>query len=414
MRTRGSGTIERRGGGVRARISIGGELITTATVSTREEAEQGLAALRDLVASRRMVPTGALTLGLFARGNQAELKRVLKVLGRYVLCAPIGDLPIKAIVAKDLYEWLDWIAGRRKLRQLVGGVRVASEKSITVRTQRGAWHALRAVFDLAIRKGIIDRNPVSDVRPRFARVATEKDEETGLNFLTEQEVDLLIAARGIDPFERLSYLFAIGTGMRQSEIRLLRWCDVDLPTGKITLSASATKGGKRTGKRRTFLALPLALEALRAVQKMHAKISAEDPIWGREIGGRVKPFAKGYHYGWLDRSRGRQGVSVGNRSRLRINDAVNFHGFRHTTIVGLLSGYRALTGGRKWTVIEVASWVGHSTSEVTEKYYAHLPSLTLGNVAAAESRDSVVSKAREQERPTKETQGDRFALLEVD
>jgi integrase len=39
----------------------------------------------------------------------------------------------------------------------------------------------------------------------------------------------------------LVYLFAVGTGLRKGELRRLRWCDVDLGRGRVTVTAASAK-----------------------------------------------------------------------------------------------------------------------------------------------------------------------------
>jgi integrase len=78
---------------------------------------------------------------------------------------------------------------------------------------------------------------------------------------------LLSTARG-DRLEAL-YVFAIHTGLRRSEILGLKWTDVDLETGTISVQRSLDTNGtfnppKRNNSRRTVKLTDQAIEALKA------------------------------------------------------------------------------------------------------------------------------------------------------
>jgi integrase len=76
---------------------------------------------------------------------------------------------------------------------------------------------------------------------------------------------LLSAARG-DRLEAL-YLFAIHTGLRRSEILGLKWADVDLEAGVVSVRSLDTNGifnpPKRNKSRRTVKLTDQAIEALK-------------------------------------------------------------------------------------------------------------------------------------------------------
>ena len=78
---------------------------------------------------------------------------------------------------------------------------------------------------------------------------------------------MLSAARG-DRLEAL-YLFAIHTGLRRSEILGLKWTDVDLEAGVLSVQRSLDTNGtfnppKRNKSRRTVKLTDQAIEALKS------------------------------------------------------------------------------------------------------------------------------------------------------
>lgn len=92
--------------------------------------------------------------------------------------------------------------------------------------------SLRHVLNVAVRHGKLDRNP-------FARVKLVKVRNGKLRFLTLKEEALLLEKLGpvYGPWARLAIL----TGLRLGEQFKLRWADVDLERGLITLPE--TKAG---------------------------------------------------------------------------------------------------------------------------------------------------------------------------
>ena len=92
--------------------------------------------------------------------------------------------------------------------------------------------ALRHVLNLAVRNGQLDRNP-------FARVQLVKVKNGKTRFLSPEEETRLLEKLGpiYGPWARLAIL----TGLRLGEQFRLRWADVDLDRGLITLPE--TKAG---------------------------------------------------------------------------------------------------------------------------------------------------------------------------
>ena len=92
--------------------------------------------------------------------------------------------------------------------------------------------ALRHVLNLAVRNGLLDRNP-------FARVQLVKVKNGKTRFLSPEEETHLLEKLGpiYGPWARLAIL----TGLRLGEQFRLRWADVDLDRGLITLPE--TKSG---------------------------------------------------------------------------------------------------------------------------------------------------------------------------
>ncbi len=137
-------------------------------------------------------------------------------------------------------------------------------RNLSPTTVRHALNVLRIALGQAVRWGLIHRNVADLVEPPKAT----RYEVHPLT--TEQARELLEAIRG-DRHEAL-YLVTMATGLRQGEAFGLRWDDVDLDTGTITVrhQLQRTNGTptlippKSTRSRRTIALPAFAVPALRA------------------------------------------------------------------------------------------------------------------------------------------------------
>jgi Phage integrase family/Phage integrase, N-terminal SAM-like domain len=92
----------------------------------------------------------------------------------------------------------------------------------SAKTTLNALGFLHSVFEFAQRRGWCSRNPCKLVdKPRVEKT-------TDIRFLTEDELEALLRAT-TDPRDRVMYMIAAMTGLRQGELLALRWQDVDWP-----------------------------------------------------------------------------------------------------------------------------------------------------------------------------------------
>ncbi|GMV50490.1 MAG: hypothetical protein AMXMBFR67_20330 [Nitrospira sp.] len=199
--------------------------------------------------------------------------------------------------------------------------------------------ALRHVLNKAVRDGKLDRNP-------FGRVQLVKVQNGKTRFLTPEEETRLLEKLGpiYAPWARLAIL----TGLRLSEQFKLRWADVDLERGLITLPE--TKAGKVQYVRLNEEARTIL--RTRQIQQMNRNIASpfvypsealSTPVDQRNFYARV--FRPAVIAAKLD------------------GDGVGWHTLRHTFASRL-----AMSGQTEGTI---ATLLRHSTNTLVRRY-AHL------------------------------------------
>ena len=123
-----------------------------------------------------------------------------------------------------------------------------SRRSPTTALRAGLAHGtvanctnlLNAIFAYAVKRNLALRNPVPDADTPRARAR-----DTDIRFLWMAEVERLIAHVPDDDLgavERVMYLTAAMTGLRQGELLALRWEDVDLDARRLRVRFSIARG----------------------------------------------------------------------------------------------------------------------------------------------------------------------------
>lgn len=221
-------------------------------------------------------------------------------------------------------------------------------------------HALLAeAFDTAVGDGLIHRNPARGIKLPKQSVQVDAislwDETQLAAFLDAVSAHRLAAA-----FRFIAY-----TGCRRGEALALRWVDVNLDAGEVTISRTAKRisGQMVTGSTKSGLSRVVALDvgttaALRAwaVEQKREQLRA-GPLW--EPSGLVFPRETGAML--CDSTLGqvmRKAMERVALPRIRLHDLRHIHA---TTL--LRAGIPVHT---------VAQRLGHSTPVITLRTYAHV------------------------------------------
>ena len=97
-------------------------------------------------------------------------------------------------------------------------------------TVRHHHMALHGALQTAVKWGLISRNPADAVTPPHFQRAE-------IHIMNEDEIEAFLEAAKDTPYYAIFYT-ALFTGMRRSEFLALRWCDVDLIMGQVSVSRS--------------------------------------------------------------------------------------------------------------------------------------------------------------------------------
>jgi integrase len=184
-------------------------------------------------------------------------------------------------------------------------------------------------------------------------------ETSDIRFLDQTELDALLRHTGDGPLgetDRAIYLTAAMTGMRQGELRALRWRDVDWTAGRIRVRQNLVRGEFDTPKsRRGSRAVPMADRVAGELER-HFQRSAyqgdDDLVFCHPETGRP-----------LERSRLLKRYKQAlTRAKVR---PVRFHDLRHTF------GTRMAGAGVPLRTFQ--EWMGHRDFKTTLIYADYQP-----------------------------------------
>jgi integrase len=257
----------------------------------------------------------------------------------------IGDIRLSELSTPAVYDF------DAKLRQ--AGRSVAMRRKVLTN--------LKTMLGFAQGRGLVAQNVARGVRIKSDdRESTSGPLRAGVDFPSVPELNLLID--NARPRWRPFIVTAIFTGMRLSELRGLRWSDVDLETGIIHVRQRANVWGQmgspksKAGKRDIPLA-PIVVNALRQWREVGPK-SHLDLVFATRDGKPQLPSAL-HHSVW---------VPLLIKCGLTAEDGshrYHFHLLRHAA-ASLFIAYL------KWPPQKVKTVMGHAKITMTFDLYGHL------------------------------------------
>lgn len=269
----------------------------------------------------------------------------------------LATKPVQQLTEADVRSLVDWMltSARR-----IGG---KPGTGLSARTVELTLGRLRAVLKLGMRRGILARNVAEDVKvPKAARKAARAVKRARQPW-TRDEVQQFLAHVTADRLYSVMLLSLIG--MRPAEVVGLRWEDVDLKEGTVSIEITRTlvagvvveKDAKsESGERK----LPLPAVVFTALKAFRARQAAEKLAAGEgyapsgrvvvdELGAEVKTD-------WLRRRAYERMQSAGVR-KVRLYDA------RHACL-----SWMANNGVPD---VVVSAWAGHADLGFTKRTYVH-------------------------------------------
>jgi integrase len=273
----------------------------------------------------------------------------------------LGHVPLRKLTAAHIEAFEadlqrdGWVKPGKK------GVE-APRRGLSAQTVLHVHRTLSQALNHAVRLEVLIKNPAKQVKP--PRPTSQE-----IKILSKQEIAaLLAAAKGT--YLYMPVLVAVTTGIRRGELLGLRWSDVDLKAGRLTVNQAMqrTKGElefkspKTKTSRRTITLPAMTVEALQA----HYKAQLEDRMklgLGRDPHGLVFTRADGKPSDPDSLSKAFERLVIKGKVT-----PITLHGLRHTHISHLL-----MDGVHMKVVSERA---GHANVNITlNTYAAYIPNM---------------------------------------
>jgi integrase len=243
----------------------------------------------------------------------------------------LGDIRLDALRAPDVIAWVK-----------------AEQTRYSPTTVAHHLACLRAALNQAVAWELI---PASPARSPLVKGPSVKRRE--YRILTDDEARAFLRHVEGDPLEAL-WIMAVHLGMRSGELRGLRWQDVDLDAGTLTVNQVVTRHGfgpPKTPQSRRLLPLPARAGVLLAERRAKVRVLRLDGLIFADVHQRPITDA------WLVR-----------RFQLRLREAglprVRLHDLRHAAATRLIQSGANLA--------YVQRILGHSTITTTIGIYGHI------------------------------------------
>lgn len=169
----------------------------------------------------------ALTLRL------GTLKRYRGDMDRHVK-PRLGQKKLTQLTAEDLRELYRFLLEQGRIAPRPG-----QDPGLSPATVRGIHAALHQALQAAADQGLMPNNPAKHVEP-------PKVPHKAMNILTEEQLEVFLAATDRDPIWRDFFYAELTTGLRLGEICGLMWSDFDGRKGTLSISRTLRKekGGR--------------------------------------------------------------------------------------------------------------------------------------------------------------------------
>lgn len=252
----------------------------------------------------------------------------------------LGELQLQALTPKRVQTWMAGLAAEVDER---------GKPRLSARTVEYDHSILRNALNVALKWGLVSRN--------VAALADAPSVERGkADAYTPEEAQRLIESVAGTRWEAF-YRLALGLGLRMGELIGLRWRDIDLERGRLTVARSKTRKGERTINMPDFLVD--TLHEHRVLQERDRELLPKD--WNPD--GLVFPSEAGTRL-WEGNLRG----TFKRHLRAAGLRPIRFHDLRHTCASYLLNEGVPLK--------QVSDILGHAQTSTTTEIYWHIANET--------------------------------------
>lgn len=271
--------------------------------------------------------------------------------------ARLGKRELQLLDEQDIDDLVTWMLTAGRVRGGKPGTGLGL-RSVSLTLGR-----FRAVLNEAVRRKMVFRNVAAFTKiPRTARREAESATKKRVPWSTEEVQAFL---KGIRDDRLFAALMLSLMGMRPAEVCGLRWSDVDLVAGTLTVANTRTlvagemkEKGPKSDKGKRYLPLPAppaaALKAFKARQLVERL--AAGPAYTDTGYVLVNEIGAPWRTDWLRRAAYRLMAQTGVR-KVRLYDA------RHACLT-----YLATSGVPD---VVVSAWAGHSDLSFTKRTYIH-------------------------------------------
>lgn len=244
---------------------------------------------------------------------------------------------------------------------------LADAKGLSSNTIRKHHVLLHTALKSAFRQGVIPDNPMQRATPPRATTAT-------VAYYTPARLGQLLQAVRGDPLEVPVHL-ACFLGLRRSEILGLRWRDVDLASGQLSVRWVRTTVGSRvvektpkTSDSCRTLSIAALDELLQLLQALQARRIREGMPCGPDNFLLLDSTGRPLHPNLM---------STAFAAFIRSHDLapITFHGLRHT--------FASMANSARVPIYQISRAMGHASPSITQRIYTHLFDQTHGEVLAA-------------------------------
>lgn len=278
------------------------------------------------------------------------------LISRQRIVPELGKIRVRELTTPRVQRWLDTMA-TRPVRIEKGVPRMLSAAIIG-----NARSLLSGACNEAVQLGILRANPVTGsrapARPRGTKPTWTADDVSRVLEVIEQDRDAVTW--------RAYYLLSLTSGMRPGEIRAVRWQDIDLEAGMVSVRRTMTRDADfrhkigdvtKTGRARSIAIPHETVEALRMVRtdQLRRRVASEHWIdlglvFDRGDGNAMAQQSVSNHH--------RRFCDAAGVSRIRLHD------LRHT--------YATLMLAQGVHPKIVADALGHQSVMTTLDIYSHV------------------------------------------